>query len=71
MAIDPATWTASGIAGAEAVAIAALIVTRRKHRERGRRLGIAVTYQGRDVLDEQTTTHTRRRPPPDPVTPDE
>ena len=69
MALDPATWTVSGIAAVEAGVIAALVVTRRRHTERGRLFGVSLVYRGRDVLDEQTTA--RHRPPPDPVTPDE
>ncbi len=70
MALDPATWTASGIATGEALVIAGLVV-RRRRTERGRRLVVVVGYQGPDTTAEDTTTRPDPGAPPDPVTPPE
>jgi len=71
VAIDPATWTTGGVAAAEAVAIGVLVASRRRHRERGRRVRLALSYQGRDTVDDVSTERRPPDTPPDPVTPDE
>lgn len=72
MALDPATWTASGIATGEAIVIAGLVV-RRRRTERGRRLVVVVGYQGPDTTAESDTVPPDKPPPatPDTVTPPE
>jgi hypothetical protein len=63
--MDPTSWAASGIAAAEAVAIGALVARRHHHASRGRRLRLALTYQGRDTDD--TIDSVEQAPTPEPV----